>query len=295
LSGVEAGERTIRVRHRDFKEAVQTVDLRPGENLLDWTLVRNELRPVRGRVLDVEGFPAAGALVSLSGSQPRRVFTDPDGSFEVSVPEGFYSLQADKEGVLSAEVRLEVTPEPVEEVELQLLAPASLSGRILGVDDPLKVHLRAVVNGRQSRLAQIFEDGSYQITGLTGGEWYVEAQDGQRNLFLPVTLPREGGDTELDIQFAPLAEVLFRLVDLEGRPVPSLRILFTFGTSGGVPVVGQSGPDGTLTLSLQEGVHSVGILSPASHRLAQEGWVTVSRDEPMVEIRLRPNVNSAVD
>ncbi|HSN85637.1 MAG TPA: carboxypeptidase-like regulatory domain-containing protein, partial [Thermoanaerobaculia bacterium] len=288
LSGLKPGEQGFQVTFQGFKDAVQTLEIRPGENRLDWALVRYERHPVRGRVLAVDGSPAAGALVIFNDGEdraPLRVLSGPGGSFEILLEElGYaYTAHAEKDGIRSGEVSVLVQGAPVEGLDLQLAAPASLSGRIVGLSDKWPASLPVLVKV-QTPSFEIVREASgrerYQVTGLLPGQWHVTARFGDEYLRRTVTVPPKGGNIEFDLDFTRI-EVLVRVLDLEGQPVPC-KVWFQNGGSGA------PGADGTFTIGLMEGTYGINILSP-THELAEgQGRVSISWQESAVEIRVRP-------
>jgi len=90
---------------------------------------------VRGIVRDVSGLPVARATIVLTnGTITRTLVTadDPLGQFEFSnVLPGAYTLTASRQGSTAAVLLVNVTASEVRELDIQLLAQASLTGQVL--------------------------------------------------------------------------------------------------------------------------------------------------------------------
>jgi hypothetical protein len=103
-------------------------------------------------------------------------------------------------------------------------------------------------------------------------------------------LPDQGGDTELDVEFSAVSQVLVRVLDLEGRPVRATVVLAN--QEAHYTLDGAPRPDGTVTLALPEGTYQVSVIAPHHEIVEGPGEVTVAGvagEEAVVEIRLRPS------
>ncbi len=173
----------------------------PGEHLR----VALDLSPgarVRGRVVDPEGQPLAGATVvamqdanfvaSRFGHSVREVETDGQGRFDLSaVREGVVSVRAQLEGWVEVSARLELrSGETREGVELALTRGRSIEGRVLlpsgepadGAFVSCAFDMAAVgglggfnaIRGWAAR-AVASEEGRFRISGLGGGPFVLQA------------------------------------------------------------------------------------------------------------------------
>jgi hypothetical protein len=133
---------TVTFSREGLVSQVRLVDLDPLTGRLDVagvdaTLVQDHAI-VRGIVRDVGGQPAVRASVELTdGTNVYRFLTadDPAGRFEFgSVPAGAYTLTAELPGTTPVIVLVNVRSSETAELELQLGAQASISGRVLRVD-----------------------------------------------------------------------------------------------------------------------------------------------------------------
>jgi hypothetical protein len=191
--------------------------MRPTAFLLLWVLAApaqtekpKELSRIEGRVVNtVTGAPVGKAAVTLAyvssvpgSSDWERSYStvsDSKGSFAITdIEGGRYRLQAKHNGFLNLEygargfqatgmvLNLEA-PEQLKDVELRLIPYGVLTGRIVDADgDPvrgaevqiLKSHY---VNGRKTlatvTAAYTNDLGEYRVVDLTGGRYYVYAQE----------------------------------------------------------------------------------------------------------------------
>ncbi len=181
---------------------------------------------IRGRVVDSQGRPVAGAKVSWF--RGPRVRTDGDGRFEIpGSPKTRTRLKVDHRRFLIPRVRL-LSRSSGHEIALD--EGMSISGRVTGRDGH-GVEGIWVTAGRPR--ARTDGDGRYRITGLEDGERAVichspryrftdeegEDQLGTRGKTVRALAGSQGVDFE--VTGRPL-EV--RVVDVDGRPIPGVTV-----------------------------------------------------------------------
>ncbi|MEO8587475.1 MAG: carboxypeptidase regulatory-like domain-containing protein, partial [Acidobacteriota bacterium] len=242
--------------HPDFETAsIGDFGLRPGETRAG---VAFSLR--RGAILTgvvtAGDAPAAGVPVTVSpgraapGSPPRslagpgwswpRATTGTDGRFRIGgLAPGEYSVTAAKPGyaretrdVVIAEGR---GPEPL---AFALESEAVITGAVRGkkgsgVPDVNILAMAADSTLRSGMGARTLADGSFRIEGLKSGVSYnlflygIGGSNGPRKT---LTAPGDG----VEITSTGSGRVAGRVVDADGRPVPSFQVsLQTDRTSGG--------------------------------------------------------------
>ena len=217
--------------------ATAEVEVVAGVNRLDLRLTRKSQASVSGRVLDPDGKPVAGAAVQLAKeSSSSGVTTQGDGSFEISVELGSYTATASARGwadsaPLPVEVAAGQAVAGVAGLELRLRPGGTIAGRLLGVEpaDLGRVRVRASRPGQRffdgEAVAVVDREGGYRISGLSPGEWQVEATLGTRRAQGSVQLDAVGAEADLDLG-AGLALTGRLLID--GRPAPG-RLVHLFG------------------------------------------------------------------
>ncbi len=164
--------------------------IQPDKQLDEQLLVLDAEHVITGVVLNDERTPVGDALVTVSRTQPRPVFTtqvrsNPDGSFTLrGLPQGYYGLAATLDGYGYGRVpRVETDAAPVEVV---LPKKGGVSGRVTG-DDGRPVArftlelLRARTAGDQlgpTELSWQIEDanGAYRLEGLDPGTFVLLAR-----------------------------------------------------------------------------------------------------------------------
>jgi protocatechuate 3,4-dioxygenase beta subunit len=232
LEGVEPGQRAFAAEHKDFQRSVRDLEVRSGENRLDFRLGGGH--PVAGRVVDTAGQPIAGADVTLAqadfSSPPQQARSGADGAFRLdNVGEGDYSLQASHTGYSSAQIQDLRIAGPMEGLEVRLGRGAAIRGKISGVDFPDLPKLQIVAFSQAQKAMQRGEAdfrSEYRIDGVAPGEWEVMASlsDSGRQTQGKVTV-EEGGEAVLDLDLSESGLTLSgRVTRRGGEPVADLRI-----------------------------------------------------------------------
>jgi len=203
LRGVATGDPLRVFALSDVVPAATSEALRPepGE-AIDLRLVPAPGGRVRGRVIDQEGEPVAGAEVFalvdanfIAGRLGRRVRegeSGADGSFDLpGVAAGSLSVRAALDDHLVVSERVELEPgSTVEGVELVLTRGRSIAGRVVGPDGAPRAgcDLRALfdvgtiggmdgiyaIRGSFQR-SQSDEEGNFRLSGLGRGPFTVSA------------------------------------------------------------------------------------------------------------------------
>lgn len=181
LEGVRPGTQLIEVNLVNHPRLLQEIEVRPGTNWVDLQLDPQELQDVLGTVVDQDGVPLSGVTLTLTAHGrpivPRQTTTNVDGSFAFSeVAAAEYLLLAEFDGYLQPEREIQVTP-GMDELTLELIRAASLSGSISGLTVPELRRLRIDLvrdDGATSR-ARVYEDGTFESTGLLPGTWTLRA------------------------------------------------------------------------------------------------------------------------
>jgi protocatechuate 3,4-dioxygenase beta subunit len=306
LEGLDEGSQSFAAQAEDYERAVKDLEIRSGENRLDFRLEPGF--DVGGRVVDAGGQPVAGARVQMSApGAPSFPFgrnedarSAADGSFRVrGVAAGVYDVQADKEGYAPARREsLQVTG-PVQGVELRLEAGGSVHGRLTGLEfnelAGARVYASTQGNTRPTmRYGSVDYQGQYRIDGLTAGEWYVSAHTGSDRQADGHVTVAQGADAVLDLEFGEGLTLTGRIVK-GGEPLPNLRVSVSSqeGTGYGS---GTSDPQGNFRIEgLKAGTYelqAIDFQTGISHHETLE--LTADRDI-LIEISTRRVSGRVVD
>lgn len=206
LDGVAPGTRTLQVEHKSYSKTVRELEVRAGENSLDFSLERGS--EISGRVVDEDGRPVPGARIALfegfrSWDLPSAT-SGPDGSFTLeSVADGTYRIQGAKEGYAGGEGQELTVAGSVGGVEVKLGRGGAIVGQLKGLDFTELSQVRVSLSGRREHLlGRVAPDGSYRIDNVSPGEHQVRATvRGERQADGTVTLEEGAAEVRLDLEF----------------------------------------------------------------------------------------------
>ncbi len=177
--------------------------------------------PVRGRVLDPRGEPAAGARVavfSVTGSGVLEVAeaeTDAEGYYVCRVPLGSYHIAATHpKHALSAPQSLEIDATAEQAVaDLTLRAPLDLQGRVLMQGKPLGgVEVQFIADSAVAASTLSANDGAFQLRApLCKGRLHLLPPDGFQS------------ETPLDMSVDPGTKTQIDVGVLRVLPLPALK------------------------------------------------------------------------
>ncbi len=178
-----------------------------GEKLAAEDFQFPPLPEVRGRVLDAEGLPAAGVLLTFQqGAAEKKVWTALH-TFVTGLTAGTWHVQAERQGSGPAFATITVADAPVEVPDLRLGRSVAVTGRVLGLEpgDMQWAVWAEREEGGWKRTASAEQEQRYRISGLGPGIWKVIAKgrEGEASALLRI-LP---GDTlvTLDLEMEPAA------------------------------------------------------------------------------------------
>lgn len=213
---------------------------------------------ISGTVSSPNGAPVPRA--EIESSTGHSVTSGPDGSYrlEVQHERGAVELIARKQGytqgrLLIAASRLDGSETLEAPVVLHPLEKAGeLTGRITSVADgkPLSgevIHLQSASSNAEYR-ARSGVDGAYRLVGIRPAADYrlqVNSAHSHQD-FSRAPMEVRGGPQRLDIGLLPLenGDVLGRMVDPAGRPVPRLTLWVGSQAASAVAKPVTAGPDG---------------------------------------------------
>ena len=228
---------------------------------------------VSGTVVDKDGGdPVPDASVRLRRSSAR---TGPDGRFSIAVEPGEHRLEAQAPGRRRTVLPLNVGPEGLSDVRVEMERGVDLRGRVVdaaGRPVPSLEILAADAGGDFAGSSYTLADGSFQIDGLAA-QPYTLVTGGD----LPGWAVRGGvtpGDEPVTLALRPGGRIAVRVVGADGRPVkdayPEVQRI------GGLPVVMPGGSGATDASGFVEIGAPAGVLEIEAGIGAQTGKGTVT-------------------
>jgi protocatechuate 3,4-dioxygenase beta subunit len=203
LDGVAPGAHTFRAWRDGFRDAVRDLEVRSGENALDFSLEAGA--EVSGRVVDDDGTPVSAARVVLyegynSWELPNAV-SRPDGTFTLAgVPDGTYRIAAEKEGYADTRDQELTVAGNMTGVEVKLSAGGAITGRLSGVDFTELSQTKVWVD-HEFQQGRVLADGTYRIDNVEPGEHRVFASlRGERQTEGRITLEPGEREARLDLE-----------------------------------------------------------------------------------------------
>jgi protocatechuate 3,4-dioxygenase beta subunit len=210
LEGLPAGRVELEAQARGYRSQVRESAIEPGENEIDFALVRAP--EIHGRVIDEDGRPVAAALVMVAVARASRGDrSDAEGSFRIAVELGsIVRVSASKDGLgTSEEVGLEVRDAPLPELVLQLRRGATLRGRVEGLElDALaRTTVAATPLSAQRSTQRNFGfggarpdyEGRFHLDDLQPGRWLIGATDRTTGRTVEEVVDVEPGTAELEV------------------------------------------------------------------------------------------------
>jgi protocatechuate 3,4-dioxygenase beta subunit len=289
LTGLKEGKQRLTASRNGWRRLEREIDIRPGENRLDLRL--ESALSVEGRVLDPDGHPSPSSQVVLAGNhQQTGVETGGDGTFSLpDVEPGTYRIWAQHPQFAAGDRQeLTVAATPVRGIDLHLSRGGALHGRVTGVEfqDLPDVRIHAVLPAGEDaswKDATLDYKGEYRMGGMAPGEWAVSATFGGRRVEGSVTLPPDGGEAELDLDFKAGHTVSGRILR-GGAPVGDLNVLAQ-GREGQSPAYAASDSRGVFRLEgLATGTYTLQVIGMATGILLQREIQVPAEGELLLEL-----------
>jgi protocatechuate 3,4-dioxygenase beta subunit len=272
LEGVGPGDDQLEVEHPDFETASLEVHIPDTAYRMNLTLLSPKSRlEARGRVIDPDGVPVEGAIVSGSAT---RTATLADGSFAVRVDKGAGRLVVEKEGFVVASLDVMVENRSLEGLEIRLSHGLTLIGRVLGVDPAAVTESSIAVypQGGCDTLAPLDSTGRFEVHNLPSGEWDLSARAGDRQAMDRVTPTPGQAEVVHDLEFAPVSEVWGRITGPGGELIAGASLELT--GDHGEQFHAQTRVDGSFTLEVPDGSYTLSA--------SAEGYSGPPADHPVV-------------
>lgn len=204
IQGLRTGGRgMITARHEDHGVRTLDVDLQPGENHLDLSLMpMPPSRAIRGRVVDQDGRPVEGVQVE-NRPEGFSTLTDADGSFFLETRQSGFDLVAKKVGFASGLLHDFAGTASSEGLEIRLGQAIPLSGRIRGIRSSDRTEVKVSAYGPNGLIytVGVGSNGRYEVPWLEPGKWEVVARLGDRSTNSKIEIVSGEKDRELDLEF----------------------------------------------------------------------------------------------
>ncbi len=283
------------------------VTLRRGQDNATLDLSFGSQFPVRGRVFGPDGEGIAGATLSFAGAESfsDRVFTQGDGSFEILLENGSYTVEVSAPYGPSASTEdnwhidlppITVAGAPLEGIDVHLKKGVALHGCTPGL---LPGEYLQVDASRQN-ITKSFStqaDGCYRFKDLEPGDWSVTARlqpnhsefepgvlSSIRQVQSHLTLTPEVPEAVLDLDLALGDRTLtVRLAGAETDGGPTLRLL----SADGGPLLDRLSQksDGAFHIPrLREGRYRIQVMADRDKVLTDQPVELSSDREVVVEI-----------
>jgi len=268
LEGVPPGARTFAAVHESHPRATRDLEVRSGENRLDFRLPTGQ--EVSGRVADASGRPVSAATVWLAGmsrGESRNEVSASDGSFHFSgVADGRYRLQArhPEHGETALEEPLEVQGAPRSGLELRFQGRGVIRGQVvgLGLDDLAGIDVRAFSSEGGTSWARPDFEGRFRLEGLSPGTWTLLAFSPRgRQISEEVELPEAAPEADVVLEFRSGFTLTGQvLVGSEPLSQGSVNVHLPGGTAGGFNNLDHQGR--FRIEGLEEGTYQLRLFSP---------------------------------
>lgn len=290
VEAFEAGEISLLLRARGYLEERRSVLVPAGGLRADFTMSPGEPPiEIRGLVLDEEGTPVEGALVTL---ESRRVHSSPDGSFVLRAPEEQNptfpaEITVEKRGFALSRTVVDLAGDRLHRVTIRLEKGATIAGRVLGLtgreEKPVRVSLTLpgehfvrlstpVDAAEQFRLGPV-ASGTWRLLAETDIDWTAEKL---------VTI--EPGQTEVlvDLEVPPIHVISGRVLDPDGLPAAGVELELRVGEYG--TRWQKTRADGTFAIHATDDIYRLVI---REERFAETGQPVRVDGGPVTGIELR--------
>ncbi len=253
VQNVRPGRRRSRAC-RDSRRVHGEVEAQVAMAPLELVCQRERAGTLRGRVVDIDGQPVAGAEILRFSGAPALARTDDAGRFEAGALRGSVRLLAHEP---SRRLRGSVGPidgETEDEIEIVVRAHAAVRGRVAGLPpsgrawvvferaaDPGSDRARIAAAGERRASSGLEGDGSYSLE-VRPGAWVVTVHHtAGTQPSAPVRLAmqeievREGDDLVLDLEAEqpPERAKVAGTVTLDGAPAEGLWLQLRGEGAGG--------------------------------------------------------------
>lgn len=253
-----------------------------------------------GRVLDIEGYPIAGAVVQLQGGTSRSgavEVTAADGTFTFASVVGEVRLEVSREGYAETSLPIEIdSSQRRQEVEIRLIeADRRVLGRVVDAQGypvgEARVSARSLDRGQMMTWETMAQsDGTFALEGLAGETVVLRAEAAGYAAGETVAGP---GAEEVEIALRRSGALSVAVVDSEtGRPLGACRAELRPAAG---PRLRQVCVDGRVTFNDLEPGSALLYVEAPEHAAAEEPFdvpAGIGPDDPDAarEIALEPAI-----
>ncbi|HQR46240.1 MAG TPA: carboxypeptidase regulatory-like domain-containing protein, partial [Thermoanaerobaculia bacterium] len=297
LDGLVPGKVSVTVKHPDYTDAQQTVDVKDTAATAEIKLVAGSA--LGGVVLSDANQPLAGADVVLQSagdtgfgramlSGGRTVTTDASGRFRFDhLAAGRYSLVGSVRSRSSAtQTAVLMDGQSRDDVVLQIAAGATLQGAVTGIPDSWKNGMTVTATGADSYSAatRTGADGRFQFSGVPPGTATLRATAGDfsgssRSVLKQVEMPDGQPVVETEIVFDP-GFALSGRVTRGGAPLANVTVVANLVGGGGRQASSRTDESGSYRMEgLAAGTYNVMAMANALGGSARSQQVTLSGDQ----------------
>jgi protocatechuate 3,4-dioxygenase beta subunit len=240
ISRLDAADYVLRTEATDGYPSATKV-YRAGSRSADIVLEEARLLAVHGTVASKDGQALAGVRIQPLGQSTHQVETGQDGTFELDVEilegQSVQVLAANKAGYRETRVNLRMDEARGEDrLELNLVmdelgARASFAGTISdGEKNPVGGETVYLHSSSLNARYQTTSDarGRFKLSDVqVGGDyrlWIYPRQGFKDFQKTPVEVPESGAELEIVLESIATGGVRGRMVDSQGRPVPSFTL-----------------------------------------------------------------------
>ncbi len=297
LDGLVPGRVSLTVKHPDYSDANQTIDVKEGTATAEIKLTPGSA--LGGLVLSDAQQPLPGASVVLQSAGDtgfgrgmlgggQSAVTDASGRFRFDhLASGRYSLVASLRSRSSATQTIVLQDgQSRDDAVLQIAAGATLQGVVSGIPDSWKNGMTITASGADSYIGttRTSADGSFQFSGVPPGTATLRATAGDfagssRSVLKQVEMPDGQPVVQTEIVFDP-GYALSGRVTRGGQPLPNVTVVANLIGGGGRQASSRTDDGGSYRMEgLAAGTYNVMAMSNVLGGSTRSQQVTLSGDQ----------------
>lgn len=297
LDGLVPGKISLTVKHPDYSDATQTVDLKEGTATAEIKLTPGSA--LGGLVLSDAEQPLPGASVVLQSAGDtgfgrgmlgggQSAVTDASGRFRFDhLSPGRYSLVASLRSRSSAAQTIVLQEgQSRDDALLRIAAGATLQGIVSGIPDSWRNGMTVTASGADaySGTTRTGADGRFQFSGVPPGTATLRATAGDfagssRSVLKQVEMPEGQPVVQTEIVFDP-GFVLAGRVTRGGQPLPNVTVIANLIGGGGRQASSRTDDGGSYRMEgLAEGTYNVMAMSNVLGGSIRSQQVKLSGDQ----------------